>query len=149
MDIEVKRALLDDVAQIAGLFDAYRQFYNRPNDLEACRRYLQARLSKGESVIFMVEMDGQAVGFCQLYPAWCSVEMAPIYVLYDLFVDADARKHGIASKLLDAAAQFGRKNGAVRLDLSTARTNLTAQSLYERNGWVRDDVFLTYSLMLG
>jgi predicted GNAT family acetyltransferase len=30
--------------------------------------------------------------------------------------------------------------------LQTARTNATAQRLYEKLGWVRDDEFLVYTL---
>jgi hypothetical protein len=35
-----------------------------------------------------------------------------------------------------------------RLDLTTARTNTAAQSLYESLQWQRDAVFLTYNLSL-
>lgn len=34
------------------------------------------------------------------------------------------------------------------MDLTTARTNLAAQSLYRSFGWVRDEVFYTYSKSL-
>jgi ribosomal protein S18 acetylase RimI-like enzyme len=50
--------------------------------------------------------------------------------------------------LLEAAANHGRMNGAVRLVLSTELTNTTAQSLYERMGWKRDTVFCVYQLAL-
>jgi ribosomal protein S18 acetylase RimI-like enzyme len=50
--------------------------------------------------------------------------------------------------LLEAAADFGRSAGAVRLTLSTAHTNTSAQSLYEANGWLRDEVFRSYNLAL-
>ena len=50
--------------------------------------------------------------------------------------------------LLARAEEFGRANGASRLDLSTAKTNVKAQSVYESLGWVRDEVFLQYSLPL-
>ena len=32
-----------------------------------------------------------------------------------------------------------------RLDLTTAKTNLPAQAAYEALGWVRDEVYFTYS----
>ena len=38
--------------------------------------------------------------------------------------------------------------GALRLDLSTARTNTRAQALYESLGWQRDDAYLVYNLSL-
>jgi ribosomal protein S18 acetylase RimI-like enzyme len=41
------------------------------------------------------------------------------------------------------------RNGKVRMDLSTARTNKAAQSVYESLGWVRDELFLTYNKRIG
>jgi ribosomal protein S18 acetylase RimI-like enzyme len=71
-----------------------------------------------------------------------------ILILNDLFVAPDARRRKVARKLLDAAAQFGREAGAVRLVLSTALDNVPAQTLYESAGWHRDKVFCTYQLPL-
>lgn len=48
--------------------------------------------------------------------------------------------------LLAKAAQVGRAQDAVRLALSAARTNDSAQRLYESQGWIRDDIFLYYTL---
>jgi ribosomal protein S18 acetylase RimI-like enzyme len=36
-------------------------------------------------------------------------------------------------------------DGMARMDLTTAKNNVKAQSLYSSLGWVRDDVFYTYS----
>jgi ribosomal protein S18 acetylase RimI-like enzyme len=69
-------------------------------------------------------------------------------VLYDLFVGDDARRGGVARALMRAAEAHSRAAGMARMDLSTARTNVQAQALYESLGWVRDDVFLHYSLAL-
>jgi GNAT superfamily N-acetyltransferase len=74
--------------------------------------------------------------------------MAPIFILNDLFVAPAARHCGVGSALLQAAAEHGRRVGAVRLVLSTEATNRTAQSLYERSGWKRDTVFWVYQLAL-
>jgi ribosomal protein S18 acetylase RimI-like enzyme len=43
-----------------------------------------------------------------------------------------------------AAEAHARKAGAARMELSTARTNLIGQSLYESLGWERDITFLVY-----
>jgi ribosomal protein S18 acetylase RimI-like enzyme len=45
-----------------------------------------------------------------------------------------------------AAQEYAANNDMARLDLSTAKTNINAQKLYESLGWVRDDVFYTYNL---
>jgi ribosomal protein S18 acetylase RimI-like enzyme len=73
------------------------------------------------------------------------VAAAPIYSLYDLFVRPDARKSGAGRVLLLAAEQHAAHNGFARMDLTTAKTNLSAQSLYESLGWIRDEVFYAYS----
>ncbi len=43
----------------------------------------------------------------------------------------------------------GRADGAVRLALSTARTNRAAQALYESTGWKRDDENVSYEFERG
>ena len=85
------------------------------------------------------------MGFCQLYPSFCSVEAKPIYVLYDLFVAPQARRGGAGTALLRAAEATAQTKGKARMDLTTAKTNLGAQAAYEALGWVRDEVFLSYS----
>jgi ribosomal protein S18 acetylase RimI-like enzyme len=144
----IRLAAIDDLDALAALFDAYRRFYEQPGDVALASAFLHDRLERGESTILVAEEQGQLVGFCQLYPTWCSVAAARIFVLYDLFVDPDARRAGVARALMRAARAFGRAAGAVRLDLTTARTNTRAQALYESEGWQRDDVFLTYNLVL-
>lgn len=142
----IHTAIPEDAALIAPLFDAYRQFYEQPADADAALAFITARLERGESVILLARrQDGSALGFCQLYPSFCSVLAAPIYVLYDLFVAPDARRLGVGRALLLAAEAHARATGHARMDLTTARNNLRAQALYESLGWVRDEVFLTYA----
>ena len=144
----IRRAVAADLDALAPLFDAYRRFYERPGDIALASAWLHDRLERGESVIFVAEDDSELLGFCQMYPTWCAVAAARIFVLYDLFVDDGVRRAGIGRRLMLAAQAFGRAAGAARLDLTTARTNTRAQALYESLGWQRDDVYLTYSLSL-
>ena len=146
--LAIRHATPDDLDELAPLFDAYRRFYEQPGDVALASAYLHARMERGESVIFVAEADGQMLGFCQMYPTWCSVAAARTFVLYDLFVDAEVRRGGVGRALMLAAQAFGREAGAVRLDLSTAHTNTRAQALYETLGWRRDDVFGVYNLSL-
>jgi GNAT superfamily N-acetyltransferase len=148
MSIAVRRAAAKDLAAVAPLFDAYRQFYGRPADLEGARRFLGERLDRGDSVVLLAFDGAEAVGFTQLYPSFSSASMAKIFVLNDLFVKPQGRRRGVGSALLQAAADFGRSEGAVRLTLSTGVANSTAQSLYEQTGWKRDADFFVYNLTL-
>lgn len=145
MTISIRQASPDDADLIAPLFDAYRQFYDQASALDVARTFIRQRLERRESVILVAEDAGRMIGFCQLYPSFCSVEAAPIYTLYDLFVSSDARKSGAGRQLMLAAESHARATGAVRLDLTTAKDNLRAQSVYESLDWIRDEVFYAYN----
>lgn len=139
-------ATLADLDVVAALFDAYRQFYEQPADRELARIYIRARLQNKESIVVLaLNVSGTAIGFCQLYPTFCSVEAKPIYVLYDLYVEPTERRAGAGTELLRAAEGLAASNGRARLDLATASDNKAAQGAYEALGWVRDDIFLAYS----
>jgi ribosomal protein S18 acetylase RimI-like enzyme len=144
--ISTRLATPKDVPAVGALFDAYRQFYEQQPDLPLATAFVRDRIERSESVVIVAEGgDGRVLGFCQLYPTFCSVIAAPIYALYDLFVTPDARKTGAGKALLQAAERHAAQTGVARMDLTTARSNLPAQSLYESLGWVRDDVFFAYN----
>jgi ribosomal protein S18 acetylase RimI-like enzyme len=147
-EVEIRRATVADLDLIVPLFDAYRQFYRQPNDPERARRFLKERFEHNQSVIFLAFADDAAIGFTQLYPSFSSGAMAPIFILNDLYVSPEARRCGAGSALIEAAADYGRRAGAIRLVLSTEVTNTTAQSVYQRTGWTRDTVFCVYQLAL-
>jgi ribosomal protein S18 acetylase RimI-like enzyme len=144
----IRQARLADVETVAPLFDGYRQFYGKPSDPAAAADFLRDRLSRQESFVFVAEIDGQAVGFMQLYPVFSSVSLARKFILNDLFVAGCARGRGIARQLLAKAAEFAKGEGAASLALATALDNHAAQSLYEAAGWKRDQAFHHYGLTL-
>jgi GNAT superfamily N-acetyltransferase len=147
---KTRQAEHGDLDAIAPLFDAYRQFYEKPADLALARHFLDDRFKRNESVIFVAEdAGGEIVGFTQLYPAYCSVAADRIYVLYDLFVTPAARGTGAGRALMETAEAFGKEAGAVRLQLQTATTNIVGQTLYESCGWLRDNAFYVYEKALG
>jgi GNAT superfamily N-acetyltransferase len=148
-DVAVRQATISDLDLLTPLFDAYRQFYRKPSDLDLARRFLRERFRHNESIVLLaVRPDGSAVGFTQLFPSFSSASAAPILILNDLFVRPDARRARVGSLLLAAAASFGQAAGAVRLTLSTEVTNEAAQALYQTEGWTRQTDFCVYNLTL-
>lgn len=139
-----ERATLGDLDALAPLFDGYRTFYEQASDLARARDFLRERMLREESVIFLARDGGTALGFTQLYPMFSSVRTAPVWVLNDLFVAAQARGRGVARSLLDVAMAHARATGAARMTLSTALTNTAAQRLYEAHGWTRDTEYCEY-----
>ncbi len=146
----IRQAMVGDLDLIVPMFDAYRQFYKQPQDIELAREFLLERFQYNQSVIFLaMDLNGSsALGFTQLYPSFSSGLAKRIFILNDLFVVPAARRFKVGHLLLQAAAEFGRSVGAARLTLSTALDNAPAQALYESSGWRRDTVFCTYTLPL-
>ena len=147
--IRIRAAASYDLPALGRLFDEYRQFYKLPTELERATEYIRARLAAGDSVVLVAADESeQLLGFTQLYPAWCSLLAGPVYVLFDLYVPPRARRRGIARALLEAAAARARRDGKLRMTLSTAKTNVNAQALYESLGWERDNEFYVYNLSI-
>lgn len=146
--IAISRAVPADLDALATLFDAYRGFYGQPSDLAHARQWLRERLRFGESVVLVARRGGAMAGFVQLYPMFSSVRMARTWILNDLYVDAAARRQGVARKLLDAAAGFAREDGAAGICLETTIDNAAARALYRAAGW-QEDATQWYSKSLG
>lgn len=148
-DLTMRLARHDDIEHLAALFDHYRQFYDCPPDYDAAERWLTINLAEARSTIFVADTGRELLGFTQLYPALCSVDLVTYFVLYDLFVAETARRHGIARSLMNTASEWATTQGAARIDLETARDNAPGQSLYRSLGYELDEVFLKFSLDLG
>ena len=147
-NVTVRLAEASDLDQLADLFDQYRQFYECPPDLSVAKNWIAENLERGRSTIFAADDGAQLLGFTQLYPALCSVDLVEYYVLYDLYVIEVARRQGIARALMNAASEWAKTQGAARLDLETARDNAPGQALYRDLGYELDEVFLKFSLDL-
>lgn len=61
-----------------------------------------------------------------------------------MFVLPEFRTASLGKALMLAAHDEARASGIARMDLTTAKTNLKVQALYESLGWQRDEVFLAY-----
>ena len=148
MNAAIRLAEARDLDQLAELFDQYRQFYECPPDLGAAKNWLAENLERGRSTLFAADNGSQLLGFTQLYPALCSVDLVDYFVLYDLYVIEAARRQGIARALMNTASEWAKAQGADRLDLETARDNAPGQALYTDLGYELDEVFLKFSLDL-
>ncbi len=147
---KIIRIQADQGNLVFDLFNKYRIFYKKESDIEATKSFIHARLTNNESVIFVALNDSdKPLGFTQLYPAYSSVCMVKNWILNDLYVEKDDRKQGIGEALIQTAMEFAKSEGATFVQLSTAIDNYTAQSLYERIGFIRQEPesdFYTYRI---
>jgi len=147
MNMEIRKASVEDAAIVALLFDSYRSFYKQAPDVDAAFNFIKERLQQNESVIFIAFIKDNAVGFVQLYPIFTSVGMKRAWLLNDLYIHVSSRGKGVATALLDAAKEFAKNTGSKWLMLQTASDNYTAQTLYKKNGWKKEtDVFYRFDL---
>lgn len=150
--ISIIRAGGGDIGRVAPLFDLYRQFYEQAGDLDGARAFIGERMDHDESVIFLaLNCDGGAeepAGFVQLYPIFSSVRMIRVWLLNDLFVHPDHRRHGIGRLLMDRSIIHARDTGYGRLELATTSDNREARRLYESLGFGREEGFEHYSRLV-
>ena len=140
----IRKAKIEDLLQLASLFNAYRVFYKQTSDIEAAKNFLTSRFKQKDSQIFVAISNSEIVGFTQLYPLFSSVAIQRSYVLNDLYVDVSFRQKGIGNNLLNAAKEFCKQNDAKGLTLETDAHN-PAQKLYEKLGWKKDTEVLHYT----
>jgi ribosomal protein S18 acetylase RimI-like enzyme len=147
--VSVRRAGVDDLDDLVGLFSRYRSFYRRETDMNAALDFLRARLAGNESIVLLAtraeSAGGSPIGFAQLYPTFSSLGMGRVLVLNDLFVDSSARTHGVGRLLVEQVKRLAEEQGAVRVTLETEVTNSIARRLYESSGFTRVEDFDRYA----
>jgi ribosomal protein S18 acetylase RimI-like enzyme len=137
---------INELGQVAKLFDEYRIFYQQESDLPKATAFIKERMTLHDSAIFVVEnQQNEVIGFTQLYPSFSSVTAQRSWILNDLFVKEKYRGNGFGKALLDQAKYFAASTHAKGLSLMTAESNLNAQKLYESQGYQKQN-FLSYFL---
>lgn len=148
--IEIQKASISHLDELAILFARYREFYKGQLEAESSRAFIKDRLEQKDSTIFVAQLEdndaSNLVGFTQIYPTFSSISAQRSLILNDLYVDPKARRKGVAKKLMDAASDYAKSVAATGLSLSTQKENLSAQTLYESIGYQQDHDFFHYFL---
>ena len=148
MSIVITRATKEHYKDVGALFDLYRQFYKYKTNLKASTKYIKDRINQNESFIFICFYKKEPAGFVQLYETFDSLNINKKLILYDLYVDKKYRKNGIGRKLMDQAKKLAKYKKIQNIELSTAKNNKKAQSLYESLDYKRDKEYYNYFLEL-
>jgi ribosomal protein S18 acetylase RimI-like enzyme len=144
----IKAATTEDLTELSRLYIAYRVFYGEAPEEERVAVFILDRLRQSSGRYFLAWNGLDSIGFMHLMPSTNTLAMRPIWLLEDLYVDVSARGQGVATALLVHAESFARSTGAERLTLATAHDNLAAQHLYKKIGYVREDHFSYFHLLL-
>ncbi|MDT0410926.1 MULTISPECIES: GNAT family N-acetyltransferase [Streptomyces] len=138
--VTLRAAGEEDLDTADALFTRYLEFYEvRPADPARSRAFLAERLSRRDSFITLASTPTRGtVGLAQVYPGISSLDMAPSWLLSDLFVVPRARGLGIGRALLRSVLAQAREADVAAVQLETAYGNHLAQKLYESEGFRRD-----------
>jgi ribosomal protein S18 acetylase RimI-like enzyme len=147
--MRIIQATLEHLDLLTPLFVKYREFYGELPYPDSSRQFLEKRLGREESVIYLAlpdDDDSKLLGFCQLYPSYSSLSLKRVWILNDIYVAEDARRQLVADHLMQKAKKMARETQAVRMRVSTSANNEVAQKVYESIGFKEDTQFKNYVL---
>lgn len=134
-----RKATVEDLDQLAELFDQYRVFYHKESDIRSAENFLRERVENGDSEIFVAEENEKLTGFVQLYPIFSSTRMQRYWLLNDLYVNENHRGKGYSKELIEEAKELCRSSNACGVLLETGKSNDIGNKLYPACGFERYD----------
>lgn len=146
--MNILKVTLNELDQVSQLFNQYRMFYGQASNFEGAKEFIKERIENNESVIFLAVENNSPAGFVQLYPIFTSVGMNRKWLLNDLFVAEDYRRHGVGKALMNKAKDLAVETRAAGILLETTKDNVKAQALYESLGYEKEDAVYFYNLSI-
>jgi ribosomal protein S18 acetylase RimI-like enzyme len=130
-----RKVTIQDLSQLAKLFDQYRVFYRKVSDIPSAEDFLKERIENKDSEIFVAEENGNLVGFVQLYPLFSSTRMKRYWLLNDLYVNKNHRGKGYSKELIEDAKELAKLTKASGVLLETGKSNDIGNQLYPACGF--------------
>jgi ribosomal protein S18 acetylase RimI-like enzyme len=166
-DVTIRRATRSDLPALGRMgallmrthfaFDQKRFLEPGDNAEEGYAWFLGEQLNDDVNAIVLVAevpfdsaqgKHGEVIGYvyAALEPiSWKELRDACGFI-HDILVEERGRRHGVATKLMNAAMSWLKEQGAPRVVLGTAEQNEAAQRLFERLGFRRTMVEMTREL---
>jgi ribosomal protein S18 acetylase RimI-like enzyme len=132
--IQVRRAGVEDAAEIARLLRDFNLEYSEPTpEVEELAKTIARLLEEDEITVFLAGEEPDGLSLFRFRPGiWSSGAEA---YLQELYVVPELRGRGIGRALLRATIELARERGADGIDLNTAETDTAARTLYESMGF--------------
>lgn len=138
--MKYRKAEIKDFELLTELFEQYRAFYGKTNDIKKAKKFIRERILNNDSEIFVADdTKGKIAGFVQLYTLFSSTRMQKLWLLNDLFVHPAYRKKGISIGLINKAKQLVKKTSACGMYLETEKSNLVGNNLYPKTGFTMNE----------
>lgn len=148
MPVTIRKATTDDAALLARLNYTVHQLHleqmperykpTAPDSADIAAAF-HTRIETGADIIFIAEVEGEAVGFidCQISEGSDNpfVYRRPSLIVDQLSVEAAYRGKGVGHALMEQAYALARERGIQTIRLNVLAFNETAQRFYENEGF--------------
>jgi GNAT superfamily N-acetyltransferase len=145
MSVTVRRAVKEDIRQVAGLavklvvqhenYDSRR--FSRLYDEEQAGWYYGSQTEAADAAVLVAELEGEIVGFAYLqYEAKDYANLLENAAwLHDIYITEAARGQNAGKLLIEKSIAVAKELGADKLMLSVAAKNELAREFFERRGF--------------
>ena len=140
--IRIRPATVDDADAIAALHlaswrTAYRgavpdSYLDTLDDSQHKEKWRQ-RLLDGRDFVLLAIEDAVVIAFCAVGPSVDADADQMTWLIANLHVVPDRKRHGIGKQVFDAAIDLAREHGALRVTLWVIEVNQPARRFYEKN----------------
>jgi len=133
-EIEIRRAGVEDSAEIARLLHDFNTEFEEPSPgVESLTEHSRQLLATGEMTVLLAGAGPDGIALIRFRTSvWTG---GPEAHLQELYVVPARRGGGIGRALLEATMAVAREAGASGIDLNTGETDTAARALYESAGF--------------
>jgi len=134
LEIEIRRAGVEDAAEIARLLHDFNTEFSTPTPgVAALTENARKLLAGGEMTVLLAGGGPDGIALIRFRASvWTGAAEA---YLQELYVAPELRGRGIGRALLEATIATAREAGATGIDLNTGETDTAARALYESLGF--------------
>ena len=136
--MKIERVTSETLTDVLPLLEA--QFVEHDIDMKGARleQTVRGMLEvPGRGVILVAREEGRSIGVAVLSHTW-SLEMGGLTTWLDeLYVVPERRNGGLGTRLLRAAIDAAKSEGAAGVDLEVEHDHVRVESLYLREGFTR------------
>lgn len=137
--VAIRAATADDAEALVAMWRRFAAYLRSlgDDDEQNMTAEIFRRDGFGDSPAFsslIAEWNGRPVGYAVYHLGYDMDRACRLMFLADLWVDPEARRHGVGRALMRAAADIGRSKGVVDIVWSVFEKNRLAMKFYRRLG---------------
>jgi len=134
--VTVRPAVAGDEGEILRMIVALATFEREPDAVKATAQSLRNLLFGDDPKVFahIAQIDGRSVGLALWFLNFSTWTGRHGLYLEDLFVDAEARRAGVARSLFQELAREAARRGCARIDWAVLDWNRSAMDFYASLG---------------